>query len=1666
MSHSHPSRTAIPREAGARGEQLSPSMANRARATSINHLPDELLSRIISLATTAATSAKLTAELDGANETGTTGEPNFTDGPGFSNLAVVCKRWMLLMTILRVRGGFKSKHSELRGPELRAMTLSAPAISAPALFRALALAPRVTALSLEANAVDFYDDEFLSRLLSARPQLARLSIAPPRFTGAPHFRIGTKAVENFFRVASSRLQELSLRECLGHTTKLPASVASLSSLRVFRLCSKVLRSLLDEMCRLSALQELYLSCPLLQQLPETFGRLKSLEHLSFTDFTEMRRLPDSLGDLSSLTSLHVDGSWQVDRFPPRVGALQQMRRLELRNFTGASLPDACEKWAKLENVTLDSCADMGAFQLASVHSLTHLTISACYRLQSLPPNLPFASALRHLTIGISVFPGVSLETLSNLVSLERLEVSSVDPTERFPEALFALPSLAYVKTGYVSWVEADHVAAMEEARELAALFAYPAPYHPTAAALAAAAATATAAATAAAAAAAGGGETGSVSPLGPSLKHLSMCFGNLLYGRRGDRLSARLCSLLSLTHLSIDCLSSSSLLPSDLGHLSNLRSLSLHGSWLCLPNSLSRLAPCLHSLKLHYSGDNYADTFRRDLPSCLARLTSLTHLHLCNMHVPSPPPALARLRALRTLRIEYDSGGPTHVSLPQNLGQLAALEWLELKDCSVGAALPQSFCDLSVLWRLYLSSDSLKRLPKEIAKLSRLEELTLGWCMNLETLSSGFGRLGALKKLSIRIGRNDYLPDTLSGLSSLEELSLSDCSHSFSLPPSFCLLPHLRTLALTSCNDLTTLPSNFGSLCSLQRLSVDSCKKFQHLPDSFSALSSLTFLTISKCPVFSSLPETFGLLPRLTRLRIVECDSFTHLPGSFSSLPALREACFSLCKQLYSLPPTLGKLPRLEVLQLRKCEALKSLPESLRQVRALRHVDVYGCGVSEKGVEESQFSELRSIERREMTLSAPAISAPALFRTMALVPSVTALSLEANAVDFYDDEFLSRLISARPQLARLSIAPPRFTGAPHFRIGTKSLENFFRVASSRLQELSLLECLGHTTKLPAFVASLSSLRVFRLCSKVLRSLPDEMCQLSSLQELYLNCPLLQQLHENFGQLKSLEHLSFTDCTEMRRLPDLLGDLSSLTSLHVDGSWQVDRFPPRVGALQQMRRLELRKFNGALPHAKSGRNSSSFCVATFGYGSRRGTISPRLCSLLSLTHLSIDGLYSSVSLPSDLGHLTNLRSLSLRGAWLCLPRSLSRLAPCLHSLTLQYSNDNMSVSFNRMLPSFLTDLTSLSHLHLHNMDLPSPPPGFARLRALRTLRIECDSEFQSRVALPEDLGQLAALEWLELRGCFLIDGIPSSLCDLASLRRLFLNSENLKHLPTAISNLSSLEELTIIWCHRLEALPPGFGLLRALKKLSVHGGSKDYLPDTLAGLSSLEEVSLAHCSRGFSLAPSLCLLPRLRTLTLTSCNDLTTLPAGFGSLCSLQCLSIDSCMKFHHLPDSFSTLPSLTLLSISNCPEFYSLPENHGLLPRLTRIKIVECDSFLQLPGSFSSLPVLRLACFSLCKQLHSLPPTLGLLPRLEVLQLREGEALKSLPESLRQVRALRHVDVYGCGVSEKGVEEVGFCGKQVHVVWGRMGKAEHVGWGRRTRGRRGEDGRDVKLEEG
>ncbi|CAI5475115.1 unnamed protein product [Closterium sp. Yama58-4] len=541
-------------------------------------------------------------------------------------------------------------------------------------------------------------------------------------------------------------------------------------------------------------------------------------------------------------------------------------------------------------------------------------------------------------------------------------------------------------------------------------------------------------------------------------------------------------------------------------------------------------------------------------------------------------------------------------------------------------------------------------------------------------------------------------------------------------------------------------------------------------------------------------------------------------------------------------------------------------------------------------------------DQDDSLLPVPTLSAPALLRTLSRAPSVTSLTLGDGAVDFYDHDFLTSVLAACPKLTRLSLGEPRFTAAPPpFTISLASLDSFFRAAAPQLQELALV-LPPNVTELPDSVSSLSSLRVLRLRGNELAHPSDGLCLLPALRELHLSCPELWDLPENFGQLKVLTHLSIGECENFPvfRLPDSLGDLASLTSLRIDCSCHL-HVPSSIGALQQLRRLELRRFDDELPGA---------CDAW-----------------AKLEAVALD----------------ECRILSLPPTWL---ETLTRL-------TLRSCNHLESFPFDQVVRN-----PQLRHLTLEGVESIVPLHPLSRLTSLQRLKVS------------ENIGQLAALEWLQLKGHVSEKGLPASLARLGALKFLSIECDNL-----------------------------------------------DRLPDTLSCLSSLQEASLC-CPALASLPPSFCLLSHLRTLTITGSNCLVTLPADFGSLGALRRLSIHSCSRLHSLPDSFSSLASLVHLTITKCPQLSTLPDGFGSLPRLARLTMTRCDSFTHLPTSFPSLPSLRVTNLSFCKRLHSLPSHMGLLPRLEVLHLQGCVALMSLPDSLRETRALRHVNVFDSGVAE------------------------------------------------
>jgi hypothetical protein len=84
-------------------------------------------------------------------------------------------------------------------------------------------------------------------------------------------------------------------------------------------------------------------------------------------------------------------------------------------------------------------------------------------------------------------------------------------------------------------------------------------------------------------------------------------------------------------------------------------------------------------------------------------------------------------------------------------------------------------------------------------------------------------------------------------------------------------------------------------------------------------------------------------------------------------------------------------------------------------------------------------------------------------------------------------------------------------------------------------------------------------------------------------------------------------------------------------------------------------------------------------------------------------------------------------------------------------------------------------------------------------------------------LPSSIGQLNALQGLNLTGCSNLEELPSSIGQLITLQELHLGRcSNLKELPSSIGQLNAIQELHLIGCSKLRELPSSVGQLNALQ----------------------------------------------------------------------------------------------------------------------------------------------------------------------------------------------------------------------------------------------------------
>ena len=245
------------------------------------------------------------------------------------------------------------------------------------------------------------------------------------------------------------------------------------------------------------------------------------------------------------------------------------------------------------------------------------------------------------------------------------------------------------------------------------------------------------------------------------------------------------------------------------------------------------------------------------------------------------------------------------------------------------------------------------------------------------------------------------------------------------------------------------------------------------------------------------------------------------------------------------------------------------------------------------------------------------------------------------------------------------------------------------------------------------------------------------------------------------------------------------------------------------------------------------------------------------SPLRITRLEFLGKRLTGKVPSELGGLSNLRSLYLYGHQLTgpIPMELGGLAK-LESL---YLHDNQLTG---PIPSDLGGLTNLRSLYLSRNQLTGPIP--VELGGLSNLEQLSLDQNQLTGGIPAGLGGLANLESLYLHENQLTGSIPAELGDLSNLRTLRLDHNQLAgEIPTELGGLANLESLYLYDNQLIGPIPAELTGLANLEQLYLSVNQlTGCIPEGLrdfARVSSndLDDLDLPYCDvllSGLSVSP--------------------------------------------------------------------------------------------------------------------------------------------------------------------------------------------------------------------
>ena len=260
------------------------------------------------------------------------------------------------------------------------------------------------------------------------------------------------------------------------------------------------------------------------------------------------------------------------------------------------------------------------------------------------------------------------------------------------------------------------------------------------------------------------------------------------------------------------------------------------------------------------------------------------------------------------------------------------------------------------------------------------------------------------------------------------------------------------------------------------------------------------------------------------------------------------------------------------------------------------------------------------------------------------------------------------------------------------------------------------------------------------------------------------------------------------------------------------------------------------------------------------------------------------------------------------------------------------------------------------LYLDCFDLRGLPDWFGAFSLLTSLVLEGGGGTDF-VALPECMGGLASLTFLNLDMFSVMESLPASLAQLTELHTLVIRECPM--LSVALDLVPGVTVLTVVQCKTvvlpttrcmdtLRELTVGVGQAGlhvaqvtpgALEAISVEGYDNEVEMDMLPHFG--EWAGIRHITlrmHGMSSLSDMHALTGVCTLRLNECNNLVDLAPIVALHASLTSLCLHVLRGVRHLPEAIGSLTSLTKLVIHQCA-LSRLPASFGELTLLRSLDV-------------------------------------------------------------------------------------------------------------------------------